>query len=654
MVCLRGVLRMTRTFSFACSILVTVFMVTAVIAQESGEKDTQVDEQVVVYGSKSDRDQASMESRTIVVTAQEIEAYQWQTVADVLTSMPGLSVVAQGGSGTLTRVFARGAASENTLVLLDGVRLNDTSGTGRGFDFAHLETSGIERIEIILGPQTTLYGTDASSGVVNIVSNQSLETLVRAESTGDDMYRASAESRIMLGAWKVGVQGSRVDDEDISARISTRFDEQETDRYTNTTLRATVSRDWGNDGLLNFAFTSIEGEGDIDSFDGDDLNHISDYQQNAFAANYRRSFMEGKWISGLYAGYQETDRQVVDGPDADRDFDGGSISEFNGEFWSIEWRNNLTLGKHGHLLAGAAYEQEEADGLFVSGPREAPSFSDPFNASEASTSSLFAQLEMRDYQGFNASVGGRFDDHDTFGSETTYRSAVSYTIPNTQTRLRSSFGTGFKAPSLYQLYSTFGNLDLLEETSETFEAGIEGVLSNGFLTWGATYFENSYENQIDFFFDPVTFASFYDNLDQVETDGWEVYLSLNAKAWSLYAGYDKLNAEDRTNPELAVPLLRRYDDKINLRLSANPLRKLQVFSEATYHGDSIDSSFSAGTQTLDSYTLVDLGLRYTLTDEWQLTARGENIFDENYVRVIDYEVPGERYYLGVRFKQPTR
>lgn len=636
---------------FACTLAaISPFMA----AQPSEPEEKEVSEKIVVYGSKSDREQEAMGTRTIVITAEEIQTYQWQTVAEVLTSLPGLNVVAQGGEGSLTRVFARGASSENTLVLLDGVRLNDPSGVGRGYDFGHLNTAGIARIEIILGPQTTLYGTDASSGVINIVSNNQLETLINAEAATEDIIRFSAETRIMLGDWKLGASASRVDTDDLSARQTTRFETLETDRYTNTTIRTQLSRNWSKDAQLSFNVAFIEGDGNIDSFDGDDPNHTSDYNQDVFGAAYTHNLFDGNWRTSFHANYQQIDRQIRDGVDPDTPEGSPSSNDFASDYTAFEWRNNISLAKHVHLLAGAAYEREQAEGLYILGTPDAPIFTDPFQKSDASTSSLFSQLELRDYQGFDAAIGGRWDDHDQFGSEGTYRVSLSYAIPVTDLRLRASFGTGFKAPSLYQLYSVYGNLDLEEEKSEAFEAGLEGAFANGFVTWGLTYFDNSYENQIDFFFDPETFASFYDNLDYVETDGWEAYTSLNGKAWQLYLGYDKLDAEDRSTPGVAVPLLRRYEDKASLRLSLKPMRKLQVFGEAVYHGESLDSSFSTGQQTLDDYTLVDLGLRYDLTEAWQLTARGENIFDEDYVRVIDYQTPGDRFFLGVSYRHQAR
>ena len=199
----------------------------------------QTEEQMVVLGTKSDRPVDEINGRVLIVTKEEIEKHQWKTVADVLQTMPGVSLVRNGGDGKLTTVFMRGANSENTLVLLNGTKLNDPSGVGRGYDFGHLSTAGIERLELILGPQSTLYGTDASSGVINIVTTTGGDETtgkVSSEFSDEDSVRLSAGVGGSAGKLHYAVQADYYDSDSISAAVDPRFLRPESDPYENTTL----------------------------------------------------------------------------------------------------------------------------------------------------------------------------------------------------------------------------------------------------------------------------------------------------------------------------------------------------------------------------------------------------------------------------------
>ena len=619
----------------------------------ANDKELQTSESLTVYATKNETPLDKVNTHTVVITQEEIKKHQWQTVADILHHLPGFSLVRTGGDGGTTTVFTRGASSENLLVLMDGARLNDPSGVGRGYDFAHLTTAAIERIELVLGPQNTLYGTDASSGVINIVSQRGSEETtgqIGFEASDEDTLRTQASLAGASGNLSYSLAGNYYDAKSISARAAVAPLEQEKDGYDNTTLRLGLDYRLQNNDQVSFSLANTDSDGDIDSFDSDDPNYTSSYQQTSMSLSYRRVPEAGNWQWGIYLNGADTKRGNLDLVDPAHPESSGT-SRFKGESLGAEFRTQITLNQWSHLLLGLSHEQEEADSTSLS--------SSMFGAFESAdqgetdTSGIYALMHIASETGFDGDLGVRYNDHSVFGVETTYQASGGYLIESAKTRLRGSFATGFKAPSIYQLFSSYGNEALVPETNEALELGVVTRFAEDRGEFGATWFRNDYENLIDFFFDPVTFVSNYRNINKAETEGTEVFAAYRTGKWSLRISYADLDADNTSTPDLPIPLIRRFDNKAGIQLQTTPTENLGLFCDVLFYGESLDTDFAswpASNVVLEKYNLINLGLRYSLRGKLVLNLRGENLADESYVQVLGYNTIGRRIFAGAAYK----
>ncbi len=613
----------------------------------------EVEEELTVMASKSETPLSQFGNSAEVITADDIEQHQWRTVSEALHFMPGVSIARNGQDGGLTSIFLRGAASEDTLVLVNGVKMNDASGVTRGFDFAHLSTTGIERIELVLGPQSALYGSDASAGVVNIVMRDGAqpEYYVDLEGSDSNSSNLSAGAAGGKGAMDYAMNLTYSDSKDISARKVAPPLEGEEDGYTHLSGHFNLGFKVGESGRLQLGMTYVDGENDLDASTGDDPNYTGQYRQNTLSARYEGQPFE-KWGYGLYASRSQTDRDATDEKDPAHPSD-ASQNEFKGTNLGLEFRNTLKFGESARLVGGLSFDSEEGEGSSVGesafGPY-ASSFSE-----DADIFGVFSQLRYDGDFGFHGTLGGRYDDHSQFGSQATGQISAGYRAPS-NTHIRAFYGTGYKAPSIYQLYSDFGNADLKEEVSDTTELGIAQYLLNNKLKLGATWFKSGYEDRIDFGFNPATGGFNYLNIDNdTEMSGYHVFADYLEKNLGVRVSYESLDAdllsEDLvTGQPVKTPLNRRYEDKASILLTGHYKDSVSWNLDVLWYGESKDLNFdSFAVETVDDYVLVNLGAAYQWNQHFTVRLKAENLTDEDYTQVIGYSTYGRRVFLGLRY-----
>lgn len=611
-----------------------------------------VKEEIIVKSSKAELTKENLGQRVLVITAAEIETHQWRTVADVMSYLPSISMVRNGGDGTLTTAFVRGANSENTLILLNGIKLNDASSPSRRFDFGHFSTQGIERIEYLPGPQNTLYGSDASSGVINIITRQdsgSLQWHAGLEGGSGDSTLLQAGVSGSAGALGYNLQLEHRSSEAISAGFDpgSGANPEERDGYKNSNghLNLTYRRASWEAGL---DASLLDGDLDLDKFPfnldtftqdfADDDNLTSSYRQEIYRLFLNSTHRDGLWRQSLILGRSETSRRDRDLADAFTPFPGES--RFDAAIDQVEWRHNLNWDGPLKLTVGTEYEREKSED----------------QGQDADTTSLFGQLYYQGPSGFSTNLGLRGDSHSDFGDKLTYRFSPVYRVTSSGTRLFGSFGTGFKAPSLFQLHADFfGNPELNEEESESWEAGIDQELLGGKLRLSVNYYHSEYESLIDFVFNPNSGSFAYANQPEAETQGMEWMAELHWHGLNLRLSYDNLFlARTRSSREATwSDFVRRADDKIGLladyRFEEGYLLNLEVLR----YGESSDFNFfnsPANIETLADYLLVNLGVSVELGKSLTLSVRGENLLDETYTQVIGYQVHGARGFLGLRYR----
>lgn len=610
-------------------------------------------EKVVVTATRVETPMEEIASSVTVISSKEIERKQKTTVLEVLKGLPGLDVVQNGGVGGATSIFLRGANSEHTLVMIDGVEVNDPISPGRSYDFAHLTVDNIERIEVIRGPQSTLYGSDAIGGVVNIITKKG---------EGKPKFFLSAEGGSFTTFREAtGISGgnkwvnysfalSRFDTEGIST-ASKKDGNYERDGYENTSLSAKLGFKPMDNLGIDFILRYMDAKTELDNFagvGGDDPNYVQKSNQFLFKTQVGLSLFNDLWIQKLGLALNDHNRDIKNKKDSQHPFD-YEKGRYDGQLLKFDWQHHLQLHKTNALTFGLEYEREEGKSKYYWESLWGPGQS-IFPKKTANIKGYYIQDEIKLWDRLFATLGIRIDDHSRFGSETTYRVAPAYLIKETDTKIKGTFGTGFKAPTLYQLFAPatlwgpIGNKDLKPEKSKGWDFGVEQNFFKNRVTLGATYFRNDFKDLIQF-----DWGQGYINIAKAKTEGVELFASAKPiDDLTLRINYTYTDTEDKTTGEA---LIRRPKNKIGFDINYHFLNNGNVNLGVIYVGkrDDLDFSISPSRRVkLDQYTLVNLAVSYDITKNFQLFGRVENLLDKEYEEVKGFGTPGLSFFGGMK------
>jgi vitamin B12 transporter len=610
-------------------------------------------ERVVVSANRIERPLSRIGNSVTLLDEEQVRASQKRTVSDLLTTTPGITVSRNGGLGGATQLRIRGAESDQTVVLIDGVKLNDPSSAGGGFDFSNLLTSDYMRIEVLRGPQSTLWGSQAIGGVVNVVTTVPDGPLLAAYSAeggarGSATVQARAEAGDERFAWRVA--GQYLTTDGISAFNDDRGG-RERDPYRNVGANARGLLRFNDAVSAELRSTYTRGRADFDGFPPPDHTLVDTreygYTEELVAyAGVNAATFGGRLQNRVGFAYTDTDRENFD-PDLPvrTTFDATGRNE--------RWEYQGTLALSGSVggVFGVESERSELD-------TRAPSVFDPNPvplAHDARLDSVYGQLSVSPIDALTLTAGLRYDDHDTFGSESTGGAALAWTATPT-TIVRASYGEGFKAPTLFQLFSEVGNEALAPERADAWDAGIEQHLLNDALLLSATYFSRNTDNMIAFVscFVPTDPRcanrpfGFFDNVQQTEADGFELGLVAHlGERLRLDANYTDMDTTNRSpGANFGHELPRRPGRTLNGELTYGWPFGLTTTVAVTHAGRSFDDAENE--IVVDSYTVVDLRAAYQLRDALELYGRLENAFDEEYETIAGYGTPGRGVFVGVR------
>jgi len=589
-----------------------------------------------------------------VLTGEEIARTGKGTVLEVLRDVPGLEVVQTGGMGKTTSIFLRGANAEHTLVLVDGVEVNDPISPRRSFNFSDLTIDNIDRIEILRGPQSTLYGSDALGGVIQIFTRKGKGKSSLSLSTEGGSFRTFRET--------VGSEGgteqvryaftlSRTDTRGISA-ADRREGNDERDGYRNQTVSVRFGGSPREDLDLDFSARYIDAKSDLDNSGGaggDDPNRTLDSRRLFLRSEARLFLWEDRWEQRI--GFSLTDQERKDRNDPDTDHPLDSLrSSYDSAFRKIEWQHNLYLSEDHTVTFGLETEREEGNFRYHSESAYGP-YDSSFPEKTVRTTGYYFQDRVRWGDRAVTTLGFRLDDHNRFGRRGTGRITSSFPI-GAGRRLKGSYGTGFKAPSLYQLYAPagsfgpIGNAALSPEKSRGWDAGFEQNFRNGRGRTGVTYFSNRFIDLIDF-----DFGAGYRNLSGAATRGIEAFLSFRPNdVLGLHLDYTYTATEDKGTGE---DLLRRARNKLSAGVTYSFRKKGDLSVDLRYVGRRDDRDYSvypAQRVELGGYAVVDLASSFPVNDRCLLFARVENLFDKDYQEVKGYGTPGRAAYVGLRVR----
>ena len=626
-------------------------------AEDAAKTDDAGADRIVVTATRLDTPAEQVSASATVITRQDIERSQKTTVVELLRTVPSVDVAHNGGPGQTASVFLRGAKSEHTLVLIDGVEMNDPISPGRAFDWAHLTTDNIERIEIIRGPQSTLYGSDAIGGVINIITRKGKGKPAFGFSTEAGSFHSFRESLWANGSsgpFRYAVDLARYDTAGISA-AGRKYGNRERDGYQNTTFSTRLGFDVTEDFDIDVILRCTCAEAELDNFGGaggDDPNYTSKSKQHYLRTQGRLTLLDGLWEQKFGVSFTDMSRTTRNKTDAAHPFD-LERSSYDGQILRFDWQHNLYLHETNTLTVGFETEEERGRSSYYSEYYDwwsmAPaSYSTNFSERSARTNSAYIQDQIKLWDRWFTTVGARVDDHETFGSATTWRIGSAYILRETGTTFRFNHGTGFKAPTLYQLYA-YGDTGLMPEKSRGCDIGVEQSLFDGRLILGATCFCNRFRSLIDYSYDPVTWAGHYYNIAAAKTRGVELTATARpTDRLTVRGSWTHTRTEDEST---GLELLRRARRKAGLDATYQITEKANVTLGVACIGDRKDNDYStypATRVTLDRYVLVNLGASCEVTKNLTVFGRIENLLNQRYEEVKGYGTPGFGIFGGVK------
>jgi vitamin B12 transporter len=613
-------------------------------------------------------------SAVTVITGEEIARDSIRSVGEILRRVPGLTATQAGGPGQTETVRLRGAESRHTLVLIDGIRVNDPASTGREFDFANLVPSDIERIEVLRGPQSALYGSDAMGGVINIITRRGGPTPRASVSVEGGSYGTREVRGNVSGAsgpvdYSFGIAG--LETQGFSAfgyRI------RRLRPPTPWGFEPDPARRFGATGRLGFALADgvrLEIGGSTNwnraHYDAgfgtfpDTPSVATGHLHNVYARLLAESF--GGVLRNTVTVFHNRTERLLD----DVTFGRGGVFcidrfvlapdigrcrahyDFHGERTGAEYQGDLNMGPVGLLTFGARVEQERANG----GSREiVPTLrqrTEDFRAGQT-TRSVFALHQITVAERTHLSIGGRVDDVTDVARFATWRATLAHEIFETDTKLRASAGTGGKAPSIYQVYGPYGTRTLEPEHAFGVDAGIDQRLFGGLARLSGTVFLNRFRNLIDFTFDagrcgPTQFFGCYFNVAKAESVGFELSADVDLVPGflRLRGAYTNLRATDR---ETRLALARRPEHEGRIGLAITPVPDLTIEPRVVFVGERFDRPEEVG--KLAPYARLDVYADYRLTPNFSLFARAVNLTDTRYEEVLNYGTAGRSFSVGAR------
>ncbi len=601
-------------------------------AADEAEAETETEE-IVVTATRLPIPENESPASITVLEAEELEQRQVRRVADALREVPGLSIVQTGTPGQLTSLFTRGLRSQHTQVLLDGIPLNQ--GLAGLFNFADLTLDNLDRIEVVRGPQSTLYGPRALAGVVQIFTKRGSGTPTgsfTAEAGSFETLRGSFASQ---GGWKqfdysVGLSGLTTENERPNNEYRMESGVANIGWSPNERLRigSLFTYSLADAGNPNTILTPAP---------------IDNILTERWLVGPRVDFKPVDWWDHQLIVSYDHERQVNDPSES---FVGPTRALF--KRFTLDYQNNIHAAQWLTFTSGFFYSQIDAE-------QERPFISQAFGplptllTDETEQTGAFVQASVTPFSGLNLVAGGRYDHFNQFGDVWTYRFAGSYLFAPSGTRVHSSIATGFSPPTPQD--KIFGNNpDLEPERNRGFDVGVEQRFLQDRVQVGATYFHNRLSNVIGFngLFETL-------NLGAARTQGVELEARVTPLTnLNLTASYTYLDAEKTSEADISQPegarLPRRPRQEGYISASYLWFGKLRTTAAAKFVNAREEINFGGPNFDIEDYAVLNFAAEYEVNRNLSVFARVENLTDEEYAEVFGYPNLGRAAYGGFRVK----
>ena len=590
----------------------------SIILQAQVIDDTSKPDEIIVKSTRSNSNVYQLGSSVEIISAEEIKKNSFNFVSEALQTSSGVYVSQTGSFGGTATVRIRGASSDQTLVLIDGAPISDPSSPGGGYDFSSLLTSNIDRIEILKGSQSTLWGSDAIGGVINIVTfenasipNIHLNTEIgsfNTEKIGTDFNIANEHNSLFLSYDSYKSDGI--------SKADKRDGNNEKDGIGSRSYLLKTNHNIFNSEIssnINYRESDVDYDGYGFATGVTDSDENTKGRQLNWSLLLRKAFLDDQLVNSILFGESEIDRKYYT----------NNIENFSakGERKFIRYVGNYSLNDNNSFTFGFENEEVTTSGV------------------DFDTRSIFLLYETLISKNFGFSLGLRGDDRNNLASQETPKITAFYNL-NDEWRLRANWGEGFKLPTIFQ--STFfccgaekPNENLLPETSEGYEIGIDYKSNENFNKIGVTFFDQDISNMIDFSFS----IGGYENIKKVYSKGVEVnFVSQLKDNITISGNFTKLDSEN----EFGSRLSRLPEEKGNLNIDFSLGLKNNFYISLFYNGDEVDPRGE-----VSDWFRSDLNFSRNISDKAKIYFKVKNIFDEEYQDIYGYGTEERSFSIGI-------
>ena len=612
-----------KTYKFAFFTLILSFLLSEYsYSQEldTNSLNSSEIENITIRSTRIPAGAKDIGSSLYIISEDQIKARGFKDAIDAISSAPGVTSKQNGSFGGVGTIRIRGASSSQTLVLVDGVPVNDSSSPAGGYNFEYLNTSNIQSIEVLKGSQSTLWGSDAIGGVINIYTKQPESTSFGASAEigsfglkrgSADINFAGSNSRFRVSTSKTSVDGiSKADEKDGNS---------EDDGFESESYSMSGSIDLDSL-ILKGSLSYMESQVEYDSYgfatgvqDGDERSNTDEFIGSISAIF---DLFDDKLQNSIFISQSDINRDY---------YSNGSFSfGAEGKRELIRYQGNIEVNEFNKVAFGLESEESKVD------------------VDESTIDGSFLLYEFRPNSKIIISTGIRNDDHEGFGSKTTRRISGTFK-PSDNLIIRSSWGEGFKVPTIFQSTyfccgATSANSSIRPETSTSYDFGFELFFNEMNSNFSITYFDQDINDQINFSFG----VGGYENIDKVNSEGFEIALDYQiSKLMSLYLNYSYIDSVDGNGSSLFYVA----KDSGEAGLIYEPNNSFSGSIIARYNG-----SESSSYGKIDSWIRFDVNGSYELSGTNELYFRIENLLDEEYQQIFGYGTPERSGFIGLRSK----
>ncbi|HEY5806524.1 MAG TPA: TonB-dependent receptor [Povalibacter sp.] len=584
---------------------------------------------IIVTAARIAQPESDVIGSVTVITREDIQRRQVQSVQDLLRGETGISIANNGGLGKLSSMFVRGTEADQVLVLVNGIRVGSaTAGTTR---IEYIPVDQIERIEIVRGPRSSLYGADAIGGVIQIFTRQTEGPAVSVGGGSHNTYSASGSFGMKGEQSWLSVAGNYIESEGFnSCRDSSNgvfftggcfTDEPDADGFRNASGSLRTGYRWGERADIEASALYASGHSEYDG----DFGNETDFVESVYALKGHVAPSE-KWNLTMLVG---TSRD-----DADDFANGDYVGTFETERRNASLQSDWSLASNQVLTLGVDYLDDRVDSTT------------DYDETSRDNTGVFGQYQFR-LGAHEVLASARTDDNEQFGDHTTGSLGWKWFV-NDAFAVHAGWGSAFLAPSFNDLYYPFGNgnPDLRPEESDSFEAGASGTVAQ--VTWSATAFQTQIDDMIVYVYDPVAQAGQPQNINEARIRGLELEARTRYENWSFGLGYTGLDPRHRgagANYDNILPRRARQAGRVEVAFDTG---NVSIGTTINLVGSRYDDV--ANTRKLDSYSLVDLIGQYSFGTGWSVQAKVANAFDEDYETASFYYQDGRSYFVTLQYQ----